>query len=55
MWTTILIVLGIIVFIGIIRILINRPNNFGDMMLELFCLDLVGDFLAFALEHIDFD
>jgi hypothetical protein len=50
-----LIILGIIVFCGIIRVIITPSNSIGEFILDILFLDLLGDVLQAILEHIDFD
>lgn len=54
-WEIFFIILGIIVVIGIIRLCINRPSSFGEALMEVLCIDVLGDVLGSILEHIDFD
>jgi len=55
-WISILlIILGIIVFCGIIRVIITPSNSIGDFILDILFLDLLGDVLQAIFEHIDFD
>jgi len=55
MWTWIFIILGVLVFIGIIRLMINKPDSFGEALFEVFCIDLLFDLLESIFENIDFD
>jgi hypothetical protein len=54
-WEIFFIVLGIILFIGIIRLCVNKPSSFGEALMEVLCIDVLGDVLGSILEHIDFD
>lgn len=42
---------GVIVIIGLIRVLILRPDNLFDIVLKLTFLDLIGK----IVDEIDFD
>lgn len=45
-------VLGTIVLIGIIRIILNPYTGLLDLILDLFCLDLLGDALGWIIEAL---
>ena len=47
-----LIILGIIVLIGIIRVIFNPYTGLLNLMMELMLLDWLGDMLAWIIEAI---
>ena len=47
-----LVLLGIIILIGIIRLIIEPANGFWDFMGQLFMLDLLGDVFGWIIETI---
>ncbi len=51
----ILLIFGIIVVIGIIRVIIRPCESFGDMLMDMFWLDILGDILEAILDNIDLD
>lgn len=53
-WVTIvLIILGIVVTIGIIRVIINPSESFGELIIEILLIDLLGDILQAIFESFD--
>jgi hypothetical protein len=54
-WNIFFIILGIIIVIGIIRLCIKKPSTFGDAIMEVLCIDVLGELLGSIFEHIDFD
>lgn len=50
--TTGLVILGIIILIGIIRVLFSPYNGFLNFLMELMLLDWLGDALAWVFESI---
>jgi hypothetical protein len=45
-------ILGLIVLIGIIRIIFKPSDSFGDLLMDLFLLDWLGDIFVSILENI---
>lgn len=55
-WITIvLIILGIVVTIGIIRVIITPSESFGELIMDILFIDLLVDILSAIIESIDFD
>jgi len=52
-WHITLIVLGIVLTIGFVRILITRPSGFLEFILELLCIDLLFSVIGVFIEGID--
>lgn len=55
MGTILLIILGFIIFCGIVREIITPPSSLLDFFLQLFCIDILGDILIKICEWIDED
>ena len=56
--TILLVILGVIVVIGIIRVIFSPYTGFLNLMLEVLLLDYLGDILIWIIEAIsesDFD
>lgn len=47
-----LIILGVVVFVGIIRVIFGTYTTFFNSMMELFLLDWLGDLIVFVIECI---
>lgn len=45
-------ILGLIIFIGIIRIILKPSDGFLDFFGQLFLIDLLGDLLSAIIESI---
>lgn len=54
-WSIFLIALGIIMFIGIVRIILKPSESIGEFITDLFLIDLLGDLIELIFESIDFD
>jgi hypothetical protein len=52
MITLLLIVLSVIVFCGILRVIFRPSDTFGDLLLDMFFLDVLGDLLTGLIEAI---
>jgi len=52
-WTILLIILGIIVFIGTIRLIISPADSLLEFFGQLFLIDLLGDLLEMIFHSID--
>lgn len=51
-WGILLSILAIIVVIGIIRVAIKQPADFGELLLELLLLDVLFDLLGAIFEGL---
>ena len=51
--TIILIILGIIMILGIIRVLLNHRETFTECLMDMFFLDLIADLIQSIIEHYD--
>jgi hypothetical protein len=51
----ILIFLGIVLIIGIIRVIINPVHSFGEFIIDILFIDLLGDLLSEIIDAIDWD
>lgn len=50
---TILLIIGvIIIFIGIVRLIIEPPKDFTDFILQLFLIDWLSDIFCSIIESI---
>lgn len=45
-------IIGILLFIGILRIIVKRPHSFWDGLMDLFLLDILLEFLGVIIENI---
>jgi len=52
-WTILLVILGIIVFVGMIRLIISPANSFMEFFGQLFLIDLLGDLFEIIFHSID--
>ncbi len=52
MWEIILIILAIIIFIGIIRVIFTPSESFGDLICDIFLIDILSEALAGIIEII---
>jgi hypothetical protein len=52
---TLLILLAIVVFIGLIRATFRTNDGIWDFIMDMFWIDTLGDILGWIFEHFDTD
>ena len=54
LWLIILLIaFGVLLVIGIIRVIVKRPTDFGELMLDIFCIDVFLDILEGIIDAWD--